>query len=176
VAGPLLIDCGRSSEYVGVFFAFPVVAATAIGALAGGGLADWLGHARAVACLTAVIALDVSALAAAYAASLGVSTIVGLLTALDLLYGAFAASSYAMFMDLTDPSLGATQFSAFMGATNLCEVWATYAVGRLVVTLDYAGAFLILAVVSFVSIPLVLGLRTLGAKQDVDARHLTRPG
>lgn len=35
--------------------------------------------------------------------------------------GLITASAYALLMQLTDPRLGATQFSAYMGAVNACE-------------------------------------------------------
>jgi hypothetical protein len=45
----------------------------------------------------------------------------------DVFIGLFTAASYALFMDLTDPKLGGTQFSAFMAATNGCESWSGWA-------------------------------------------------
>ncbi len=51
-------------------------------------------------------------------------------------------------MDLTDPGLGATQFSAFMGATNGCEAWASFGAGRLTGLFGYPAAFALLCVVS----------------------------
>ena len=54
------------------------------------------------------------------------------LLAMYLGTGIFTAASYALLMDLTSPQLKATQFSAFMGATNGCEALAGYATGQLV--------------------------------------------
>jgi len=150
-------DIDLARESVGVFFALPVVVAMGLGALMGGAAADRLGHGRAVAFLTAGLALDVIALAFVLMIIGGQHhhVLLSLLAVMYVLYGAFAASSCAMFMDISDPSLGATQFSTFMGATNFCEVWATYAVGSAVVRSGYGAAFVLFAVVSLLSIPLI---------------------
>lgn len=161
VAGPMLTDLGIEQDRVGLFFALPVVVAMALGALSGGALSDKFGHRRTVGVLTAAIAVIVVALAGAHTtvATVGTGAIVGLLATLYLLYGAVAASSYAMFMDVTDPRLGATQFSTLMAATNLCEVWATYAVGRAIAARGYGIALAAFALVSLLSIPLLTGIR-----------------
>ncbi len=70
--------------------------------------------------------------------------------------GLFTASSYALFMDLTDARLGGTQFSAFMSATNGCESWSAWAGGRIVGPgHHYAAAFLIMCGASLLSLPLL---------------------
>jgi predicted MFS family arabinose efflux permease len=68
--------------------------------------------------------------------------------ALYFCIGLFTASSYALFMDLTDARAGATQFTAFMAATNACEAWATWGGGRIVEGSGYALAFGAMAAVS----------------------------
>jgi predicted MFS family arabinose efflux permease len=68
----------------------------------------------------------------------------------------FTAASYALFMELTDPRLGATQFSSFMAATNACEAWAALLVGRLIVGNGYSSAFMALAAISLVGLPIAL--------------------
>ncbi len=73
--------------------------------------------------------------------------------------GLFTASSYAIFMDLTHPRVGATQFSAFMAATNACESWTTWSAGLIVASHGYPAAFLIMAGVSLAGLPLLRGLR-----------------
>jgi len=68
-----------------------------------------------------------------------------LFAALYVAIGLFTASSYALFMDLTDPRLGATQFSAYMGATNACESWSAVLGGRLIASSGYPAAFAVMA-------------------------------
>ncbi len=158
VASPFLLDHGASRDQVGLFFALPVVGCLVAGSLAGGRLADGWGARRATALSGAVVAALVLALAGAAAAAAGTGGLVVLLSLLYLGIGLFTASSYALFMNLTDPRLGATQFSAFMGATNLCEAWAALAVGRLAAGQGYAGAFLALGLVSLASLPLLAAI------------------
>jgi predicted MFS family arabinose efflux permease len=77
---------------------------------------------------------------------------------LGLLYffiGAFTTASYALFMDMTDRRLGATQLSAYMSATNLCESWSAFAVGALVAALGYGAAFSVMALASLVVLPVL---------------------
>jgi len=66
----------------------------------------------------------------------------GCLVLVYLGIGWFTASSYALFMDLTDVRLGATQFSTFMAATNACEAWAVWVGGRGVANFGYGPALL----------------------------------
>jgi MFS transporter, PAT family, beta-lactamase induction signal transducer AmpG len=85
-----------------------------------------------------------------------------LMALLALLYvtiGLFTAASYALLMDVTHPRLAATQFSAFMGATNLCESWSALAVGRLAGSFGYAPAFVVMALASLLALPMLPGLR-----------------
>lgn len=153
VAGPLLIDRGLSEAGVGTFFAGPVIVLMAIGALVGGRLSDRLRRTTAVGLLLVITAAAIAAVAAASKA--GPAGVVLALSGLYLAIGAFTAASYALFMDITDARLGATQFSAYMGATNLCEVWSAYAVGKLIVRYDYGGAFLLMAAASLAALPVV---------------------
>ena len=84
-------------------------------------------------------------------------------------------------MDLSDPAIGGTQFSAYMSATNLCEVWAVATAGALAGGVDrawapgalrdglgYGPAFAALAGASLVALPLVWGIggRRRGAAID----------
>jgi MFS family permease len=160
LAGPFLVDSGQSTATVGWFFAVPAVAAMVVGALAGGHLSDRIGRRPAVAGCAVVVAAAVAGVAAVAAADLAGSA--ASLAVLGVLYagiGLFTASSYALFMDLTDPRLGSTQFSAFMGATNLCEAWAAALVGGLVVGVGYPLAFATMAVAGLLALPLLAGMR-----------------
>ncbi len=156
-AGPFLIDRGFSSGEVGRFFAFHSVLAMMAGAVVGGYLADRLGKRVAVsvflllmaACIFVLAAIDAGMPRGAH------DWLVALLTFLYLCIGLFTASSYALFMEITDPALGATQFSAFMGATNACESWSTFAVGRTIVAVGYPAAFSMMALLSLVGLSLV---------------------
>jgi hypothetical protein len=79
-----------------------------------------------------LVAAAVGALSAGLHLGARGTPVLVLLAAVYLALGSLTTASYALFMDLTDPRAGSTLFSAFMGATNLCEAWAVWFTGRLV--------------------------------------------
>ncbi len=171
VAGPFLIDNGFSTLETGRFFAVPTVLAMIGGALVGGYAADRWGKRRSVAVSLASTILIVWVLSGmSFDAPERSSWTIVILTLLYLCIGTFTASSYALFMDITTLKLGATQFSAFMGTTNACESWATFAVGRAVPTLGYPLAFLLL------SIPSVAALAITRHLTPASGLHNSHPG
>lgn len=162
LAGPFLVDLGLATADVGWFFSAALLAMIA-GALLGGRLADRLGPAtasRRLVLLTAVVIAATSGITVTGAAAwpwitagmLGIYACAGLLT----------ASGYALLMRLTDPRLGATQFSAYMGAINACEAWAGFSAGQLAGRFDYPLAFLAIAALSLLALPLLARLRQSG--------------
>ena len=160
VAGPILVDRGHG-DAVGWFFMVPVAACMLGGALVGGYVSDRLGRRRTVVLSSLWVAASVLLLAAVDG-PLAIGSESALLGGLALVYfgsGLLTASSYALFMDLTDPALGSTQFSAFMGATNLCESWTIRTTGMLVAARGYPTAFAIMAIVSLFTLPLLVGMR-----------------
>lgn len=158
IAGPLLIDNGLQTQSVGWFylvFALP-------GAMAGGYLADRMGRRMGVLSMLVLIALDVGLLAIVLSVggfAFKPHAIVATMGLLYILIGAFTAASYALFMDLTDPRLGATQFSAFMSATNLCESWSARVIGKLTTLFGAPLAIASLGAVSLLAVPLVRIIR-----------------
>jgi MFS transporter, PAT family, beta-lactamase induction signal transducer AmpG len=158
MAGPFLLDHGVSEKAVGIFYGIPVVLATVVGGLVGGKLSDVLGRRRAVASFLLAFVGCVLLLASLDAAA--GDTLPGLvwmvvLGGLYLCLGLFVAASYALYMDLTDPRVGGTQFSTFMAATNGCESWSAWAGGRMASGVGYAVAFVGLSVVSLTSLALL---------------------
>jgi len=159
VAGPFLVDRGFSSSDVGWFFLVPAVACMIAGSLVGGSIADRTPRVMSVRLFLLVLVGCVVLLAGLdYAESSGGFLLVGL-AMVYLSIGLFTASTYALFMDHTDPRLGATQFSAYMGATNLCESWSSFAIGRLAGGFGYWVGFLVMAGVSFFAISLLSAIR-----------------
>ncbi|MBX2992651.1 MAG: MFS transporter [Bacteroidetes bacterium] len=161
VAGPFLVDRGFSIAEVGWFFGIPVVAGMVAGALLGGYASDRFGRIRAVMIFLVAIAACIFTLSLFDAATNGSGgwEYVVLLSLLYVCIGMFTAASYALFMDITDVRLGATQFSTYMGATNGCESWATLVVGRMIPAFGYPIAFAVMAAISLLTIPLVRTLR-----------------
>lgn len=149
IAGPFMLDRGASERAVGVFFAAPSLVAMATGAALGGWLADRRGHGRAtIAAQLAVIAV-VAGLAGLEAR--GPSHPVAAFAAFSALYlaiGAFTAASYAMLMHAADGPARATAFSAFMGMTNLCELWSARVMGAAHTASGYRLGFALLAAAS----------------------------
>jgi len=169
VAGPYLIDRGFDQAAIGLFFAGPAVLAMALGALGGGYVSDTIGRRLSVGLFLAAFsgAVLLLALADGVAEAERNGMILPLMVLLYLCIGLFTASSYALFMDLTDPRLGGMQFSAYMGGTNGCESWSAFAVGRLIPPLGYPAAFAIMSLISLATLPLLMFL---GVPKDLPAR------
>jgi MFS family permease len=160
LAGPYLIDRGVASGLVGVFFGVFVVGAMLIGGLAGGVLADRRGRIEAAwVGLTGFVGAIVLLSMADLGGATGREVLVGLLTVMYFFVGLFTASTYALFMDLTNPRLGATQFSAFMAATNACESWSAWTAGAIGASFGYPHAFLTMCAVSLLGLPLLRRMR-----------------
>jgi MFS family permease len=158
--GPMLTDRGAAQESIGWFFALPVVTLMIVGGLLGGFVADRAGHRRMVIASILAIAACVGSIALVDALTIDAwLAIMVVASPLYLFIGSLTASSYALFMDLTDPAIGGTQFSAFMGATNLCEVWAIALGGALAGSIGYGAGLLAPVAVSLLAIGLVLALR-----------------
>lgn len=155
IYGPYLIDRGLKQETIGWFSLGPMIGAMIAGSLLGGWLADRFGHRRCVAGSLLYIIVAIAGVASAASESLLLAGLAA--TAIGI--GAFTASSYALFMDITRPTIAATQFSAFMGATNGCESWSTYISGRLIAAEGYPAAMLTMCGVSLVALPLVAMLK-----------------
>ncbi len=159
LAGPLLVDRGVATESTGWFFAGPVVIAMAAGGILGGIWADRGVRVSRVA--LAAVGVGLTVLGVGLAAMGGVigTGLMACLAALYLGIGCFTAASYALFMDLSDPKIGATQFSTFMAATNACEAWAVWTGGKLVARFDYGWALVAMAVGGLLALVFLLPLR-----------------
>ena len=155
VAGPFLVDLHFSGETVGMFFAAPVIIAMAAGAAFGGWWTDKKGTFSSLRMSLLGIAGLVLQLALGVLLDWGPEVEAVLLICLYAAIGLFTAGSYAMFMQLTDRRFGATQFSAFMGATNACEFWATAAMGRGVAHVGYGVSFVAAGLVSLFGLPIL---------------------
>jgi hypothetical protein len=158
LVGPYLVDRSFTQTEIGAFLFLPTVAAMMLGALVAGTIADALDHAAAAAVALTAMAITIVALAAVDAAAPAWVVLAALL-ALYVLIGAYTTISYALFMDRTDRRLGATQLSAYMSGTNLCESWSAMAGGRLVTSGSYATAFVVMAMASLAALPLLGALR-----------------
>jgi PAT family beta-lactamase induction signal transducer AmpG len=158
LAGPMLVDQGLDAAQVGRFLAVSGVVGLGGGSLLGGMLADRVSRVRAAG--TGLVAVAAGACAVAFGLdSLSTTWLLGVLGATYLLFGLLTAATYALMMDLTDPRVGGTQFSAFMGAVNFCYVWSVALGGQLVPRVGYPGALLAAAACSLLGLALLPGLR-----------------
>lgn len=161
LAGPFLVDRGVATETIGVFFGVYVVLATLIGGLVGGWLSDRWGRAHALALFLVAVVGTVATLGwIDVRGGASATLLITILVAMYFTVGLFTVASYAFFMDLTHPRVGATQFTTFMAATNGCESWSAWAAGALVASSGYGWTFLVMAGVSLGALAwLVPGLR-----------------
>ncbi|MGE0609641.1 MAG: MFS transporter [Pirellulales bacterium] len=167
LSGPMLLAVGLTQPQIGGLYAIPVVALSLVGGLLGGLSADRWGSRAAlvgwlVACSCCV--LLVAALAAGGSGG-AIVLLLGAWLAMYFCVGGFTASSYAWFMHLTNPRLGATQFSLYMSATNGCEALAARGAGAIYPRGGYGLAFAIPAVVSLL-VAAAIGGMALWAPDD----------
>jgi predicted MFS family arabinose efflux permease len=71
-------------------------------------------------------------------------------------------------MGLSRSPLTATQFSAFMSATNGCEAWVSWLGGIIVSQSTYSAAFVFMAIVSLSALALVKRLEASGGSSVRD--------
>jgi predicted MFS family arabinose efflux permease len=157
IIGPFLIDRAWTVFEVGRFTALVMIGMMVLGSLVGGVLADRFSRRGFLAGAMLLIVSSLTALALTDIAMQhkpGMHLPV-LIATTSFGIGIFTVAMYAMFMDLTSPALAATQFSAYMGATNGCESWSTYAIGILIVSYGYPVGILTLCAVSILALPLL---------------------
>ena len=154
LAGPFLTDLNINQETIGIFFAVPVVIAMFIGGLIGGYVSDKMNRKKAVGVfLTGFVVAVIFISIFNYVNSSFAAT--GFFSGFTVMYffvGLFTASSYALFMDLTNPKIGGTQFSTYMAATNGCEAWTVWVAGIGVTAYGYSVSFILMCVVSLLSL------------------------
>ncbi len=161
IYGPFLIDRGFDKETIGWFSLGPMIGAMIAGSLTGGWLTDRFGPRRCVAAAMTFIILSIATLALSDRLSLeaGGWHLLACLAFTSFGIGVFTAASYALYMDITRPAIAATQFSAFMGATNGCESWSSYLTGRIIARQGYSFAMLAMCAASLIALPLIAILR-----------------
>ena len=120
-----------------------MVLGTAIGCLAGGTVSDRLGRRRTIAAATILTAAFYAALFALPSVRADLAALTGFAVAMAFAEGFLITAQTSLFMDLTSPAVGATQFTAYMSFNNVCGAWSIAAAGAL------AGAFDRAAVLAF---------------------------
>ena len=154
LSGPFLTDLKINQETIGIFFAVPVVIAMFIGGLIGGYVSDKINRKKAVGVFLSGFVASVIFISILNYLN-GSAAATGFLSGFTVMYffvGLFTASSYALFMDLTNPKIGGTQFSTYMAATNGCEAWSVWVAGNIITGYGYSPAFIFMCIVSLLSL------------------------
>jgi predicted MFS family arabinose efflux permease len=157
LSGSWLVDRGFGDDAIAAFRLLSALL-MALGAVAGGAMADRLDRRRVAGRWLLALAALVAALAALDANSARAAA----LSTLAVVYfavGGFTAASYGLFMAHAAGPLAATVFSGFMGMTNLCEAWAGRMAGALQTAQGYPTALLVLAGLSLLGLPLLQAMR-----------------
>jgi PAT family beta-lactamase induction signal transducer AmpG len=125
------VDYGLDELRIGQLSAANTVAA-ATGSLIGGVLADRFGIRKMLA-LSYVLTMLPALYLAIQISVAGLNSVM-----LELFYGASFGLHAAVLMGVTNPLVAATQFTLFMGMTNLAVVIANYWQGIVAERIDYA--------------------------------------
>lgn len=161
VIGPFLIDRGYSEYQIGQFSSTIMIGSMIVGSLLAGRLA---GRSKGSRFVAIALVLNVAAILLlggvdfAFDGGSGWHLLL-LLGIVALTIGWFTVALYQWLMNLTSPRLAATQFTAFMAATNACEAWSTGLFGTLQVQLGYPVTICLLCIPSACSAVLLIGLR-----------------
>ncbi len=141
-------------------------AAAVVGSLLGGAVADRLGRRAALI----IGAVSVATLHLAFAAASPwwnwLPVVVAYQLASSIAGGMFFSAALALFMDLTDVAVAATQFQIYMALLNVRGTWASVIGGHLAEKLPTPAMFVLAAVIEL--LPLIL-LRW------IDVRARARP-
>jgi MFS transporter, PAT family, beta-lactamase induction signal transducer AmpG len=160
--GTIQVDYGLKDHQIAALSVYNTVAA-AIGCAVGGWLGDRFGLKRTVATAYALTAAPALILAQQISAgglqSVPIDVFYGLIIAHGLFFGMAYGVRNAIFMGMTNPAVAATQFTAFMGMSNLAISMGNYwqgivaeSVGYAVVLyLDALFALLVILLIPFLS-------------------------
>jgi len=137
--------------------------AGAAGCLLGGFIADRLGIRRTIAAAYALTALVTFGLASQISlvglTAVPPAVFFGSIVAHGLFFGVAYGSRSAIFMGMTNPAVGATQFTAFMGMSNLAISMGNYWQGVVAERMGYAQALYLDALIALLVIGLIPFLR-----------------
>ena len=154
MSGPYLKDKTANIELIGFFFGIPAVIAMLLGGLMGGFISDRMSRKNSLrlflCCIVSSVVL-ISVIDLIYP-ELSIVIWMACFCIMYFFTGAFTASSYAFYMDVTNPMIGASEFSAFMAAVNACEAWVVWTTGMIISYYNYSTAFLVMCMVSLCSL------------------------
>lgn len=162
VVGPFLIDRGYTELQIGQFTSTAMILGMIAGSLLAGRIAGLFQGSRFVAIALVLNVTTIGLLGAADALlnSRPGSHLFILLTFVSVAIGWFTVALYQWLMNLTSPRLAATQFTAFMAATNACEAWSTASFGSIQSARGYPFAILVMCAISLSALLLLIAMRS----------------
>lgn len=169
VARPMMIGLGYDPAAVG-WWSTGWFGVMFIGAWLGGVTSDRWGHRRCVAAYLVLVAAMIGAFSAVLVGSPQPATVAVMIGVVYFGIGLFVTTSYALFMDLTDERISGTQFSAFMGAANGCEVWSGRAAGALAKSVGYPLSLMLMMLVSLAALPVLALIRPSSEQRAEESR------
>jgi predicted MFS family arabinose efflux permease len=170
-------DLKLSSEDI-AFLTFLDTPVGIVGALLGGFAADRFGQRKSMGVFMAGIGLSLLVFAAAGAAWPSMAFQTAFTIASSLCQYAFMAASLGFFMTLSNPAVGATQFTVFMAATNLTYGQTVRVGGWLADTVGVAQTFAIAGALQIITIALLplCNQRSAEARFRREAQDIAMPG
>jgi PAT family beta-lactamase induction signal transducer AmpG len=160
--GTIQVDYGLSENQIAELRIYNTVV-SALGCVIGGLMGDRFGTKRTVALAYALTALPTFALGFQISElglqSVPLATFYGLVIAHGVFYGMAFGVRNAIFMGMTNPRVAATQFTAFMGMSNLAISVGNYWQGVVAERIDYAAVFYIDAALALAVVLVVPFLR-----------------
>jgi predicted MFS family arabinose efflux permease len=129
--------------------------ASVLGALAGGLLADRYGTRRVMGACMAIIGVALLVFSMTQRFWPSVTYLSTWIIVEKFAESAYNAASFAFFMTLSNPAVGATQFAVYMATTNLTYSWTSAAGGRIADGWGVATAFGVAGVIQLITIGLL---------------------
>jgi len=160
--GTIQVDYGLNENQIAALRIYNTIAA-AVGCIAGGMLGDHIGAKKTVAIAyfltaipTLILALQISKLGLQ---SVPQNLFYGIVIIHGLFYGMAFGVRNAIFMGMTNPAVAATQFTAFMGMSNLAISFGNYWQGMVAERMDYAAVFYLDSLFAILAILVIPFLR-----------------
>jgi PAT family beta-lactamase induction signal transducer AmpG len=147
----------KQEEYGQMIGGFPMLFGL-FGSVAGGFIADRVGHRKmvAISCLFIGATWIVFGLTEAWWSNR--SFIVVITCAQDLFFGTLSATLFALFMGVSWPRVAATQFTAYMAMLNLSRTFGSRLAGPLSASLGVTGVYLGVGIFQIAVIGLLIWL------------------
>jgi PAT family beta-lactamase induction signal transducer AmpG len=166
----LRADLNLSAEAIATIQGVEIVAGI-VGAVGGGLLADRVGVRKLMGTMMACIGASAALFALAPGLRSSFTLLVIWACASQIFLGAYNTTLISLMMRLSNPAVGATQISIFMGSVNLTAAWAAPVGGRIADAYGVSATFAVAAVAQI----LFIGLLPLCDPRAAEARFRPRP-